>query len=126
MNLATQYLRDHNETLKDYDEDGLCGELANEVQKITPHSHIVGVSGVGVFDTTAWTYHTVVMVDGIIHDAWRKKVLPLEEWLLKFDCEWPIELSIDGKTVFVGIASEFQELRPLRRRLITNSIAHGC
>lgn len=49
MNLATEYLRQHGETLAEYDEKGLCGELANVLQKATPNSKIVCVSGVGVF-----------------------------------------------------------------------------
>lgn len=106
MNLAHQYLKSSGQTLRDY--EGLCGELANELQKATPHSHLVSVSGIGVFDTTAWTYHTVVMVDGIIHDAWCKRPLPLKEWLEKFDCEWPIEIAIDGVEVFEGLASEYE------------------
>lgn len=105
MNLATEYLRANNETLADY--DGICGELANVLQKVTPNSKIVSVSGVGVFDTTAWTYHTVVMVDGVVHDAWRKDALPLKRWLRKFDCEWPVEISIDGEEVFEGLCKDF-------------------
>lgn len=124
MNLAKQYLIDHNEKRSEYDD--LCGELANVVQMATPNSHIVAVSGLGLFDTTAWNVHIVVMVDGIVHDAWRKKALPLEQWLLKFDCQYEIELDINGITVFRGIASEFQELRPLRRRLIKSGLAQGC
>jgi hypothetical protein len=104
-NLAREYLKSSNQTLRDF--PGLCGELANELQKVTPNSQLVSVSGIGVFDTTAWTYHTVVMVDGIIHDAWRKRPLPLKEWLEKFDCEWPIEITIDGVEVFEGLASEY-------------------
>lgn len=104
-NLAREYLRSTGQTLRDF--PGLCGELANEFQKATPNSQLVSVSGIGVFDTTAWTYHTVVMIDGIVHDAWRRRALPLKEWLEKFDCEWPIEISIDGVEVFEGLASEF-------------------
>lgn len=104
-NLATQYLRDHNETLKDY--EGLCGELANVIAKDIPDSKIVYVGGPAVFDTTAWTYHMVVMVEGVIHDAWRRRAMPLAEWLQKFDCEWPIEIMIDGEEVFEGLCEDF-------------------
>jgi hypothetical protein len=106
-NLAIKYLREHGETLAEY--DGLCGELANVLQMATPNSQLVSVSGIGVFDTTAWTFHTVVMVDGIVHDAWRKSPLPLRRWLQKFDCEWPIEIAIDGEEVFDGLVSELPE-----------------
>lgn len=104
-NLARQYLEDTGQTLRDF--PGLCGELANELHKVTPNSQIVSVSGIGVFDTTAWTYHTVVMVDGVIHDAWRKRPMPLTEWLEKFDCEWPIDISIDGVEVWSGHVRDF-------------------
>lgn len=107
MNLAKQYLLDHNESRSEY--DGLCGELANVLQMATPNSRLVSISGVGVFDTTAWTYHTVVMLDGIVHDAWLKNALPLKQWLQKFDCEWPIEISIDGEEVFEGLVSELPQ-----------------
>lgn len=109
LNLATEYLRANNQTLREYDEDGLCGELANVVQMATPGSQIVSVSGIGVFDTTAWTYHTAVMLDGVVHDAWQrdKRALPLKEWLSRFDCDWPIELHVDGEEVFTGLVSEF-------------------
>lgn len=124
INLATQYLIDHNETRAEY--DGLCGELANAVNKITPGSHIIAVSGLGLFHTTGWNTHIVVMVDGMIHDAWRKNVSSLERWLMKFDCEYQVELDVDGTTVFRGTASDFQGLSPLRRRLIKTAIARGC
>ncbi len=104
-NLAKEYLKSSGQTLRDF--PGLCGELANELLKVTPNGQIVSVSGIGVFDTTAWTYHTVVMVDGVVHDAWRKRPLPLKEWLKTFDCEWPIEISVDGVEVFKGLASEY-------------------
>ena len=71
INLAKQYLKDHGESLAEYDDN--CGELANVLQMVTPNSHIVSVSDIAVFDTTGWTYHTVVMLDGMIHDAWRKR-----------------------------------------------------
>lgn len=103
-NLATEYLREHGESLTEY--EGACGELANVLQKVTPNSKLVSVSGIGLFDTTAWNFHTVVMVDGIVHDAWRKNPLPLKRWLQKFDCEWPVEISIDGEEVFDGLVSE--------------------
>lgn len=106
MNLAHEYLKSSNQTLRDF--PGLCGELANEMlQTIAPNGQLVSVSGIGVFDTTAWTYHTVVMVDEIVHDAWRKRPMSLKEWLEKFDCEWPIEISIDGIEAFEGLVSEF-------------------
>lgn len=108
MNLATEYLRERGETRAEYEEDGLCGELANVLQMATPNSKLVSVSGPGVFDATAWTYHTVVMLDGIVHDAWRKNALPLKQWLAKFEGEWPIELDIDGETVFEGLAQDFE------------------
>ena len=105
MNLAHEYLKSSGQTLRDF--PGLCGELASELAKVTPNSQIVGVSGIGLFHTTAWNCHIVVMVDGVVHDAWRKRALPLKEWLEKFDCEWPIEISIDGVEVFEGLASEY-------------------
>lgn len=104
VNLAHEYLKSSNQTLRDF--PGLCGELANELQKVTPNSHLVSVSGIGVFDATAWTYHTVVMVAGVVHDAWRKRPLPLKEWLEKFNGEWPIEICVDGVEVFEGLVSE--------------------
>jgi hypothetical protein len=112
-NLARQYLSDHNETFADY--EGICGELANAVQQSILNSHLIYVGGVGVFHTTAWTYHMAVMVNGIVHDAWRNNPLPLKRWLLKFDCEWPIELTIDGEDVFEGTASEFLSMEEPQR-----------
>lgn len=41
MNLASQYLREHNETIEDW--DGLCGELANEICR--SGDHILYVEG---------------------------------------------------------------------------------
>lgn len=102
LNLATQYLARHGETLADY--DGLCGELADQVAT-RKRDRIVYIEG-----DIGWKYHMVMMRNGIVHDAWCEAgPLPLRDWLVNMFGEhvW-IELTIDAKDVFAGHVRDFQ------------------
>ena len=99
-NLAAKYLREHGETVEDW--DGVCGELADRI--IGPDDDIIYVEG-----EIGWRFHMVPLIGGLIHDAWCEgDALPLTEWLAKmFGPAW-VEISLNGDTFYEGRASEFQ------------------
>lgn len=102
MNLATEYLLAHNETVADY--DGICGELANAIMRHEDHS--LYVEG-----DIPWRYHMVCLRDGLVSDAWCEgDALPPREWLVKmFGTGAFVEVSLDGDTIFSGECQDFPE-----------------
>lgn len=103
MNLATEYLKTHGETVDDW--DGVCGELANAICE--DGDHTLWVEG-----DIGWKFHMVLLRGGLVHDAWCEgDALPPREWLLKMFGEkaW-VELSLDGDVVFEGHCREFERL----------------
>lgn len=85
VNLAVRYLKDHGETLEEY--DGFCGELVDAI------IHWMGEQRVrimylkgdcdGIGPDCCWSYHMVPVIDGRVHDAWFPAlVVPPDEYLL--------------------------------------------
>lgn len=103
MNLATQHLKTHNETLADY--DGFCGELANAI--IRDEDHTLWVEG-----DIPWKYHMVCLRDGLVHDGWCEgDALPPREWLVKmFGPDAYVVVALDGDDFFWGRAEYFTEV----------------
>lgn len=99
MNLATEYLKRHGETVEDW--DGCCGSLADKV--IGPNDSLIWVEGPSI----KWRYHMVPLIDGLIHDAWCEgDALPIPEWLTKmFGGEW-VQVSENGDTFYEGPANK--------------------
>lgn len=99
-NLATQYLRDHNETLADY--NGVCGEIANAIMR--NEDHALWVEG-----DIPWKYHMVALVDGLVHDAWCEgDALSPRDWLIKmFGPNSNVVVALDGDDFFFGPCHDF-------------------
>lgn len=58
--------------------DGYCLELVNALLRIYPYGDILWVEPMD----GQWTYHAVLVLDGIVHDAWHPgAMLPPEEYV---------------------------------------------
>ena len=99
-NLAAKYLRDHGETIEDY--DGVCGELSNAIGGES--DHMLWVEG-----DIPWRFHMVLLREGLVHDAWCEgDALPPREWLIRmFGAQAWVEVSLDGDTIFEGSCQDF-------------------
>lgn len=89
-NLAIAFLEESEESLDEY--DGMCGELADNILQwldlgdrvcilyIEPHYPLDDIDN-GI-DRWGWRFHMVVLVDGLVHDAWFPTlVLPPDEYI---------------------------------------------
>lgn len=115
MNLASQYLKDHNETIADYET--ICGELADAIASdgddilyVEPHGDFPLIPLTLIGGNEIWKYHMVLLRDGLVHDAWCEgAALPPCEWLIKmFGAATDVEVSLNGETVFTGPCDEFK------------------
>lgn len=87
--LAWEYLGQAGEELDEY--DGMCGELADQLMKwldtqgISYELHHIDFGPDRALHAPrpqgTWRDHTVVVVDGQVHDAWWYPPLPLLEYL---------------------------------------------
>lgn len=117
MNLASQYLETHGQTIEDW--DGVCGELANEISQ--DGDDILYVEG-----EIPWRYHMVLLRDGLVHDAWCEgDALPITEWLVTmFGSTSEVEVSLNGDTIFNGQCMDFRTSptqRGIPNGVLTNS-----
>ena len=83
-NLAVRYLRDHNESLKEY--EGFCGELVDAIIHWMGEQRVrimyLQDDGDGLGPGGCWSYHMVPVIDGHVHDAWFPDyVLPPKEYI---------------------------------------------
>lgn len=92
-NLARKWLRTTDNRLSDY--AGFCLDLADEVGKwldeqdidnallwIASSSHEWNTITAHYKSITyKWVYHAVILSDGLVHDAWLDKSLPIDEYL---------------------------------------------
>lgn len=89
-NVATAFLLSQNAQLEDY--EGYCGELVNDILNslngVSNVSilHLEGVNKENLQSITGyeWNYHMVLVIDGMIHDAWHPDVVPVGQYLLNF------------------------------------------
>lgn len=105
MNLALAYLAHSGETLGDY--DGFCMELVDQVQQwkgLERGTLWIEDSEGGVLTPparqTRWKYHAVLVVDGLVHDAWHPEVLPVAEYLEQVFPNHPrLSVELDGERI---------------------------
>ena len=55
--------------------DGLCGELADDVLHEVGDASRAAILYVENLPFHDWNWHTVAVVDGVVHDAWHPKVM---------------------------------------------------
>jgi hypothetical protein len=117
-NLATKYLREHGETVADW--DGICGELASAVMGVA--DDLLYVEG-----EIAWRYHMAPLICGLVHDAWCEgDALPPREWLEKMFGEADVEVSLNGDTIYRGAASAFSYAWTMRSQSWPNApVSHA-
>jgi hypothetical protein len=88
-NIATAFLDSKNAKLAEY--EGFCGELVNDILNTLPDQaasilYLEGTDGETLLSVTGceWKYHMVLVVDGMVHDAWHPHVCTVKEYLLNF------------------------------------------
>jgi len=99
-NLAIRYLKDHGESLGEY--DGLCGELVDGIiQWLGEHRvRIMYLKGgeEGLGSNGCWSYHMVPVIDGMVHDAWFPNlIIPPKEY---------VRIAFPGQTPLVSFPAE--------------------
>lgn len=100
-NAAAAHLFATGQALEDY--EGLCGNLADEI--IEPDDLMLYVEG-----DIPWSFHMVVLRDGLVHDAWcdSPDALPVREWLvMMFGTTAWVTVAVNGDDVFEGPCSEW-------------------
>lgn len=76
--------------------DGLCLELVDYLLRSHPQGEILWVEP----QSGPWKYHAVMVLDGIVHDAWHPDVMlpPAEYVQVVFGPHAPWEMNPGGST----------------------------
>lgn len=86
----TDFIREEGIDLNEY--DNLCGEFTNDFSKWLDscgirhrllHIEATGNERLVSKDSAVWSFHSVVMIDHIVHDPWYGDSIPLSEYVKK-------------------------------------------